>query len=276
MRPRASTPDTNDAAPAEAAAGPRFTIATLVNNVVHYEDMLASFAEAGFAEPACEFLYVDNTGKEQTCAYRGLNKMLNEARGKYIVLCHQDVRMVDDAREDLEQRLAELERADPTWALAGNAGGVSAGRLALRISDPHGEDRRIGELPARVMSLDENFIVVKRDARIGFSRDLSGYHFYGADICLVADILGYSAYVIDFHLQHLSGGYKGASFFEAETAFRTKWAHALRARWLQTTCSLVNLSGDVVGQFFGRVAEAPLERIARRLPRARGWTKKPA
>ena len=202
--------------------------------------------------------------------------MLNEAKGRYVIFCHQDVRIHDDTIAELDQRLAELDEKDPDWALAGNAGGISAGRLALRISDPHGEDRHIGELPARVMSLDENFIIMKRDVRIGFSRDLSGYHFYGADICLIADIQGYSAYVIDFHLEHLSGGLKGASFFETETAFRSKWAHALRARWLQTTCSLVNLSGDAVGQLFGRVAEAPFAKLARRLPGASGWTKRSA
>jgi len=259
-----------------AATGVRYTIATLVNNVVHYEDMLASFEAGGFTEPHCEFIYVDNTGAEQTCAYRGLNKLLNEAKGRYVIFCHQDVRIVDDAIGELDARLAELDEQDPAWALAGNAGGIAAGRLALRITDPHGDDRRIGDLPARVMSLDENFIVMKRDVRIGFSRDLTGYHFYGADICLIADIQGYSAWVIDFHLEHLSGGLKGASFFEAESAFRAKWANALRARWLQTTCSLVNLSGDAVGQLIGRVAETPLARITRRLPGAGGWIKRPA
>ena len=32
-------------------------------------------------------------------------------------------------------------------------------------------------------------------------------------MCLVADILGYSAYVIDFHLRHLSSGTKSAEFY---------------------------------------------------------------
>ena len=59
------------------------------------------------------------------------------------------------------------------------------------------------------MSLDENFIVVRGDARIGFSNDLSGYHFYGADICLNAAVAGWNAYVIDFHLAPPVGGKEG-------------------------------------------------------------------
>lgn len=270
--------DATDAAEAPAAASvrKRFTIATLVNNRTHYDEMLASFEDGGFARSDCEYLFVDNTGPHQTCAYRGLDQLLAEARGDYVILCHQDVRIVDDGRPELEARLAELEARDPLWAVAGNAGGIAPGRLAIRISDPHGNNRRVGALPARVMSLDENFLVVKRSARLGFSRDLSGFHFYGADLCLVADVLGHSAYVIDFHLEHLSGGVKGPSFAAMEEAFRAKWCKALRTRYLQTTCALVSLAGDSLSELIGRVAGPPLARISKRLPSAAGWTAKSA
>ena len=239
-----------------------------------YEAMLASFRERGVDAPDCEFLHIDNTGTEQTEAYAGLNQLLNRSRGRYVILCHQDVRLIGDGREKLDVALTALEQRDPCWALAGNAGGEGPGRLALRITDPHGTDTRVGDLPVRVATLDENFIVVKRAARIGFSRDLAGFHFYGADICLVADILGYTSYVIDFHLQHLSPGNKSADFFVAQSAFRAKWSRALRSRWLQTTCALVPISGDRLGRLIGSAAAAPLAKIALRLPAARRWVKR--
>jgi hypothetical protein len=262
-----------EGAAGRATAPIRFTIATLVNNLAHYEEMLDSFAGAGFGADDCEYLFIDNTRSSQTCAYRGLNWLLDQAKGENVILCHQDVRLVDDGRCELEACLADLERRDPAWALAGNAGGIAPGKLALRITDPHGDNRSVGKLPARVASLDENFIVVKRSARLGFSRDLTGFHFYGTDICLVADILGHTAYVIDFHLEHMSAGSKGPSFAAMEEAFRAKWAHALRPRWVQTTCALLNLTGDRVGGFLGQLAEKPFARIARRLPGASGWTR---
>ncbi|MGQ0673557.1 MAG: hypothetical protein ACT4N2_11880 [Hyphomicrobium sp.] len=251
----------------------RYTFATLVTDASQYEALLQSLEAGGFGGADCEFLSIDNTAANAACAYRGLNRMLAAARGTFVVLCHQDVRLLADGREALEARLADLERMDPDWALAGNAGGVSPGVLAIRITDPHGADQNTGPLPVRVASLDENFIVVKRSARIGFSNDLTGFHFYGADICLQAGVAGYTAYVIDFHLAHLSAGRKSPAFDAMQSAFRAKWQRALAARWVQTTCSLVHLSGSPLGQAAGRLTEAPLSRISRRLSSARGWSK---
>jgi len=251
--------------PDDSSARIAFTVGTLVTDPAQYDLMRETFAAAGFSTADCEYLHVDNTGRPQTCAYRGLNAVLDAARGQIVILCHQDVRLVHDTRAVLEARLAELARVDPAWALAGNAGGIAPGRLALRITDPHGADQQRGRFPARVMSLDENFIVVRRAARVGFSRDLEGFHFYGADICLAADVMGYSAYVIDFHLRHLSGGRKDTSFYAAEAAFVAKWSRALKPRWMQTTCSLVRLSGTRGGRLIGGLVRAPYGKLSRRL-----------
>lgn len=255
------------AGPADPLRDITFTIGTLVTDPSQHAAMRATFQTAGFTDEDCETFIIDNTGREQTCAFRGLDAVLGAARGHYVILCHQDVRLTHDTREMLEARLLELDRIDPDWALAGNAGGMAPGRLALRISDPHGADQSVGPLPARAMSLDENFIVVRRSARIGFSRDLTGFHFYGADICLNADIAGYSAYVVDFHLTHLSPGKIDASFHASEAAFRIKWSRALRPRWMQTTCSLVRLSGTAAGALLGGLVRAPFAKLTRRIGR---------
>lgn len=257
--PRLVWPD----GPAPEGQAVRYTIATLVTDLAQYDAMRASFMAGGFTGPDCEYITVDNTGPAQACAYSGLNAALAAARGTYVILCHQDVRLIADDRATLEACLAGLDARDPAWALAGNAGGVAPGHLALRITDPHGADQKVGPFPARVMSLDENFIVVKRSARVGFSADLTGFHFYGPDICLNAAVAGYTAYVIDFHLAHLSGGTKRASFFTARDAFRAKWSRALAPRWIQTTCALIRLSGDPVGQIAGRLAERPYAKLVR-------------
>ncbi|MGE5265729.1 MAG: acyl esterase [Deltaproteobacteria bacterium] len=245
---------------------PRYSICTLVTRLDQYAEMRETFAARGFDSATSEYLYLNNGGPDQCGAYRGLNALLNAARGHYVILCHQDVRLLEDGIDALDRRLSELDGRDPNWALAGNAGGVAPGRLAFRISDPHGAGRHSGSLPVQVMSLDENFIVVKRSARIGCSVDLEGFHFYGADLCLNADVAGHSAWVIDFHLHHLSGGNKIVDFFAMEEAFRAKWSHALRPRWMQTTCALLRLSGFGLDREAGRIAARPFAGLLRRLP----------
>jgi hypothetical protein len=242
---------------------PRYTIATLVNDEVQYLEMQASFRAGGFVEPDVEFVAIRGAAS----AYSAYNAMLVSARGVFIIMCHQDVRLLDDGRATLDRRLAELSDNEPGWALAGNAGGIEPGRLAMRISDPHGRDRLFGELPARVVSLDENFIVLRSEAGLRFSRDLEGFHLYGADICLVADVLGWSAWVIDFHLEHLSPGRKDHTFILGEQQFRAKWSNAMRPRWMQTTCTLVRLSGNALGRAAGRLGEWPVRRLLNRLSR---------
>ncbi|MFN0218015.1 MAG: hypothetical protein ACKVP4_04265 [Hyphomicrobium sp.] len=254
---------------------PRYTIGTLVTDAAQYDAMHASFIEGGFSDADCEYLFIDNTRDVQTDAYRGLNAILNAARAPVAILCHQDVRLLADERQTLDERLDDLTSRDPSWAAAGNAGGVAPGRLAVRISDPHGGNQSAGALPARVQSLDENFLIVRRDARIGFSRDLSGFHFYGADICLHAAQMGCTSYVIDFHIEHLSPGKRSVDFDVAELEFRAKWSRALQPRWIQTTCSLVYLSGAPWRSILGRFTDGPIARIARRLPGAQGWTHRP-
>ena len=225
----------------------RYTIGSVINNKEQYAAMLASFQAHGFGPEDCEFLYADNSVSNQLCCYRGLNRILEDARGDYIVLCHQDVRLVDDGRKDLERCLAELEAFDSRWAVAGNAGGVSLGKFAIRISDPHGLNARMGPFPARIASLDENFIVLKRQARLSFSSDLDGFHFYGTDICIMADVHGYTSYVIDFHLKHLGKGVINETFHACRRNLIKKYAHAFRPRWIQTTCARVYLSGATFG-----------------------------
>lgn len=245
-----------------------FSIVTLVTDSKAYRDMCESFARAGFDAHDCEFLTVDNRNGRNVSAYAGLNAAIAEAQGRFLILCHQDVLLTNDRRDQLEARLAELETVDPCWAVAGNAGGLALGNLAIRITDPHGSDQHRGTLPAQVFSVDENFVVLKRSANIGFSADLEGFHFYGADLCAQARIAGHRCYVIDFHLTHLSPGKKDKSFDESRAAFEAKWARALRPRLVQTTCAVVALYPSVrIGRAVGLAAKSKhtLVRRARQL-----------
>lgn len=206
-----------------------FSICTLVTDHAAYAAMRSGFHDAGFTDPGSEYLYLDNSAGNRWDAFAGIPVLLAAARGRYVILCHQDVRLLADGAAVLAQRLAELDRIGPCWAIAGNAGRTAEGGWRIRISDPHGEDQALGPLPARVVSLDENFLVLRRDAPIGLSRDLAGFHLYGTDLCLQAGLAGRSAWVIDFHLRHLSAGSVDAGFHAVQQRLEARYAAALDA-----------------------------------------------
>jgi hypothetical protein len=222
----------------------RFSICTLVTRPAEYAEMMASFVQQGFTPADCEYLYVQNTDGNQFDGYSGYNLFLQEARGEFIILCHQDILLRFDGRKVLEQRLAELTAAHPDWAVAGNAGAKwswGAPMTALRISDDAGE-HDTGHFPICVEALDENFMVVQRAANLCLSHDLAGFHFYATDLCRIANILGRTAWVIDFHLFHKSRGNLNEQFYEVRDQLIRKYGRALRGGALQTVCTRVYLS----------------------------------
>jgi hypothetical protein len=179
------------------------------------------------------------------------------------------VTLIEDGRAQLDAVIEDLSSRDPHWALAGNSGGISPGRLAIRITDPHGTDQRTEAFPARVHSLDENFILVRHRANLALSRDLSGFHLYGADLCIVADILGWTAYVVDFHLRHDGAGKRDQSLAESRAALVEKYGRALRSRWVTTPCEVVYLSGTawIARLLSARVPTRILQLLGARLRR---------
>ncbi len=221
----------------------KYSICTLVTRPLEYAEMVDSFVTAGFDPASCEYLYIDNSRENQCDAFAGYNLFLNTARGRYIILCHQDILLKYDRREHLDRAIKELDQIDPAWAALGNAGGVTTDIVAARLTDASG-NHHTGCFPLQVSSLDENFILVKRDANLCLSHDLSGFHLYGTDICQLARIIGWTTWVIDFNLFHKSGGHRDAHFYEVKEKMIRKYQAALRTRFVQTTCTHMCLSGS--------------------------------
>ena len=225
-----------------------YSICTLVTNKKQYKAMQQSFVKAGFNEKNSQFIYVDNSSNKYD-AYQGLNKLITASQAKYIILCHQDIELLYDKKAKLDQCLKQLDNRDPSWAVAGNAGGYDLEKLAICISDPHGKFKR-GKFPQKVDSLDENFILIKKSANLSLSYDLHGFHFYGSDICILANIRGLTCYVIDFHLHHHSGGNANEEFYRQRKKIIQKYNRAFKTKLILTTCTTFFISSSTLLSYF--------------------------
>ena len=188
--------------------------------------MRASFEQAGFVEPVARFEEIRTGDPFQT-----INR-LGSAEEPYVILVHQDVLLDQgDGRETLERRLSDLTELDPSWCVAGNAGTTDKGFVG-HINDPLAWWRITGP-PVRVVSLDENFLVLRTARRPRASRDLNGFHLYGTDVCLHAEQDGSSCYLIEFLATHLSSGDR-TGLVEAMDTFSARWS-GFRPRYVRTS-----------------------------------------
>jgi hypothetical protein len=221
-----------------------YSICTLVTRKAEYEEMLDSFLNKGFDEKSCEYLFIDNSESSKFEAYKGLNQFLQQAKGKYIILCHQDIIIHDHDRKHLSERILEIEKSDSNWAILANAGGVNFKWIATNLTQGSGNIIKEKKLPLRTKTVDENFIIVKNSANLALSHNLSGFHLYGPDLCLIADVLGFNTYVIDFNIIHKSNGNPDESFYRLRREFIKKYNHAFRSRFMTTTITRYYLSGN--------------------------------
>lgn len=219
-----------------------FQFFTLMTRFDEYQEMVNSAKKAGFID--CEFLYFNNKESNEFDGFSGINYAIKNCTSKYLIFCHQDILFNYDTKADLVKKIKELEELDPDWAVIGNAGKDSKGISYSRISDPRNTNNFEGPLPQRVMSLDENFLIINMKNNIGCSKDLKGFHLYGLDLCQNAKFLGYASYVIDFHLFHKSSGNVDKSFYDVQKIYITKIFDFKKSNLFYTTCTKFYVSGS--------------------------------
>lgn len=222
----------------------KYSICTLASRPTEYDQMVESFAKAGFTETDCEFMYSDNSKSNEFEAFAGFNRFLREAKGEFVIICHQDVLISPDNRSVLEEQINKVNNLDPNWGVLGNAGINNMYLMSMVVTEADMVVHRKGTLPSKVYSLDENFIVLKASANLAVSGDLDGFHMYGTDICLVAECLGYSAYAIDFNIIHKGLGIVDESFHILSDKLKKKYSRFFRGRYVRTTITRFYVSSS--------------------------------
>lgn len=217
-----------------------FSVCSIIDNNDEYQLMKESFVQQGFDE-TCEYLVADNISSNKFNAYQAIRRFLQDAKGEYIIIVHQDVRC-NDSLEKLNSIVKSLNQKDSNWAICGNAGASGYKQMYFHINN-NGDIKKSSNLPARVYSLDENLLIIKNAANLSISADLQDFHLYGTDLCIIADFLGYTCYVVNFMVTHYSKG----NLVQLENqipAFIDTYAKKLRERFVQTTCTKFYLSSN--------------------------------
>ena len=226
---------------AAAPAKYLFSICTLVTDKEEYSLMRQSFESCGFQED-CEYIAADNTSDNQFDAYRAISRFIRESEGKFLIIVHQDVRCID-SKLDLVKCLAALDQKDSKWAICGNAGAIGYHQFVHHLNNA-GKIITNTNLPAQVRSLDENLLIINKSTSLTISPDLKGFHLYGTDLCIVADFLGYTCYVIPFMVKHFSLGNLKELNKSVDT-FISHYGKKIRSRYVETTCTKFYLSNSV-------------------------------
>lgn len=217
-----------------------FSLCSIVTDMEEYSAMMQSFEACGFTD-GCEYIIADNTQGNKFDAYQAIDKFIRQSQGKYLIVVHQDVRCVDN-KSHLENCLHDLSQKDNNWAVCGNAGAIGYHQFVYHITNA-GKIIKHSNLPAQVSSLDENLLIINKASSLTISSDISGFHLYGTDLCLIADFLGYSCYVIPFMVRHLSlGNLKDLD--KHVDRFIDRYGKKIRSRYVETTCTKFYLSNS--------------------------------
>jgi hypothetical protein len=185
-------------------------------------------------------------------AAAGLNVGFHHAKHELLVCVHQDVYLPAGWDRCLVQQLREAELRFGPIGVAGvyGVGEVIAPRdltnalAAERIGWVVDRGRTLldgPELPARVTTLDELLLVVRRDSPLRFDPAL-GFHLYGADICLQAAERGLAVVALGALCHHNSRSIGLPEvFYRSAEVFARKLRHRLP---VATPCVIIDWNGS--------------------------------
>jgi hypothetical protein len=249
----------------------RLSFVTCVSNDEVYRSNFLASACLG-PDPGRERIAVTNCPS----AGDGLNAGLESATSHWVVCVHQDVILNDGWEIQVSRQLCEAERQ---FGPIGVAGVYGVGDV-IEPSDPtqppgaprvgwvidRGRELHDGPgLPAKVTTLDELLLIVRRDSGLRFDPAL-GFHLYGADICLQARERGLAVVALGALCHHNSSSVGlPEAFFHSARVFARKWSHRLP---VATACVIIDRRGSV--HLLGNATPGPgsiayiLERATRR------------
>jgi hypothetical protein len=226
-----------------------FSVCTLVKNKEKYQILLESLQKNNFCNDIDEILCIDNSlGNNHDC-FSAIKKFVSIAKKNYIILAHDDIVFNLD-RKVLVRELEKKKSLDPKSAVFGVAGVyknplVGSGHFISHKGEENWGFRHNG----KVNTLDECCIIIDKASLVSVSDKITGYHFYGTDICINARKKGFSTYVIDYPITHKSKGNLDAHFLRSRQSYISHLRKNGNWDVVTTTCTSMYAGND----FFKKV-----------------------
>ncbi len=143
-------------------------------------------------------------GLHYPCLGAALNTGLDQAIHEVIAFVHEDVYLELEWQAKVNAVLNALETSDPQWGVLGAAGLDRTGRLVGNFFDPHGSINSFSgnDLYARVQTLDEQLMIVRKSSGLRFDASIPGIHGLGSDLLFNASDKGLNCYVVNAPTRH--------------------------------------------------------------------------
>jgi GT2 family glycosyltransferase len=187
-----------------------FSIVTLVNDIHVYRNFTTSLKQQD-GEHSVEVIAIPNFHNIFNGCGKGLNTALDISSGKYVIFCHQDIIVPKDWLIRLKRAIQSLETDNIKWGVIGPAGVTLNSVPYYYLLDGKGERLHTPQNPRNdVFCLDELCMVIKKENNLRFRDEhISGYHFYGLDICSDAKKKGLRNFAVNAWCHHSSVDGKG-------------------------------------------------------------------
>ena len=226
-----------------------FSIITTVYNLDNYKDLLKSLENQN-GNHTIEIIPIPNFYNHFDNMYKALNCGIEVSNGKQLIFAHDDIVVSPEFLNQIKYNIQLLNNANIQYGVLGPAGVLlDQHKFSYYLLD---ENLNKIEIPGNninntslneVHSLDEMCLIINKYSGLKFNdRQLSGFHFYGINLCLNAKLQGLRNYSINCFCHHKSDGNKNLNSKEKFESFvdqALKFTHFAKnigvTNWRSTT-----------------------------------------
>lgn len=216
----------------------KYSVCCLSRDKKNQDDIFKLLKRLGFSN---DQIFISDNSHNTFDSYEAIRIFLRTSNHPFVIILHDDIDFGTATLASLEAKIEDVILKDPRASVFGVAGISFKGQQGVgRFFDSNFSEQSWGFKDfGKASSLDECFLVIRKDSWISVSDDLSGFHFYGTDLCLNAEKLGFSSYVVDFPVIHRSEGTLNSDFYSARDRFELHLREKGIHRFIRTTCTIL-------------------------------------